>query len=329
MSGVVIEVEDLRKAYGPVQAVDRISFSVAEGEIFGFVGPNGAGKTTTIECVEGLRRPDQGTIRVLGIDPHRDPYRLRPLVGMQLQQSEVPDLLRVHEVIGVFSALYPRSVNGDALLARVGLEHRRRARVGRLSGGEKQRLFIALALVSDPKVVFLDELTTGLDPHARRQMWNEVRRLREDGRTIVLSTHFMEEAERLCDRVAIVDRGRIVALDSPQDLIHRFGGGRRLVVEVAPEADVSGAVHALQALPEVAGVEHRGHELVVTGRERTLALRAVALLAEQHVPVVDVRTEQPTLDDIFVALTGRPMETEVSDARGVSEHGERSRGVAG
>ena len=226
---IVVQVEGLHKAYGTTRAVDGVSFTVEQGEVFGMVGPNGAGKTTTIECVEGLRRPDSGRVRVLGLDPRSDRHVLAERIGIQLQQSNLPARLRVGEALDLFAALYPKSAAPSELLERLGLTEKRRAPVAKLSGGQRQRLFIALALVNQPELVFLDELTTGLDPQARRSMWDLVRELRQQGRTVFLTTHFMEEAERLCDRVAILDHGKIVALDRPEALVRSLGVETRIV----------------------------------------------------------------------------------------------------
>ncbi|HUV89062.1 MAG TPA: ABC transporter ATP-binding protein, partial [Anaerolineae bacterium] len=225
----IVQVEGLRKTYGPTVAVDDVSFEVREGEIFGMVGPNGAGKTTTIECLEGLRKPDQGTIRVLGVDPQRESQTLRERTGMQLQQSNLPDRMRVWEALDLYASFYPKAADWKELLAQLGLEEKRNAPFSKLSGGQKQRLFIALALLPDPQLVFLDELTTGLDPQARHTIWDLVRDVRAKGKTVLLTTHFMEEAERLCDRVAILDHGRIVALDTPAALIRGLGVEERVV----------------------------------------------------------------------------------------------------
>jgi ABC-2 type transport system ATP-binding protein len=215
----IIHVEHLRKVYGSVVAVDDISFEVAQGEIFGMVGPNGAGKTTAVECIEGLRSPSGGSIQVLGLDPQKDKYALRSRIGVQLQESALQNHIKVWEALDLFASLYPHSLDWRMLLEEVGLAEKRNASFAKLSGGQKQRLFIALALLNDPELVFLDELTTGLDPQARHAMWDLVRQMRDRGKTIFLITHFMEEAERLCGRVAIVDHGRIIALDSPEKLI--------------------------------------------------------------------------------------------------------------
>lgn len=223
LMNAIVKVEKLRKVYGATVAVDEVSFEVEEGEILGMVGPNGAGKTTTIECLEGLRKPDAGTVRVLGLDPQRAGRHLRERVGIQLQASALPDRTRVWEALDLYSSFYPRAADWEELLARLGLAEKRNTPCGRLSGGQKQRLFIALALLPDPKLVFLDELTTGLDPQARHAIWDLVRDVRDCGKTILLTTHFMEEAEKLCDRVAILDHGRFVALDTPAALIHNLG----------------------------------------------------------------------------------------------------------
>ncbi|HSN73646.1 MAG TPA: ABC transporter ATP-binding protein, partial [Anaerolineae bacterium] len=225
----VIEVCNLRKVYGTVIAVDGVSFEVGAGEIFGIVGPNGAGKTTTIECIEGLRRPDDGSVRLLGMDPLAQRQAVAQRIGVQLQESTLPPRLRAGEALALFGSFYQRQADADELLELLGLAEKRSAAFAKLSGGQKQRLFIALALINQPQVVFFDELTTGLDPQARRAMWDLVRQVRERGCTVVLTTHFMEEAERLCDRVAIFDHGRIVALDTPEALIRSLGVEKRLV----------------------------------------------------------------------------------------------------
>ncbi|MET7990566.1 ABC transporter ATP-binding protein [Amycolatopsis sp. NPDC005232] len=214
----LIEVTELRKTYGKRVAVDGVSFAVERGEIFGVLGTNGAGKTTTVECLQGLRRPDSGAISVLGLDPTKDAVRLRRLVGVQLQDARLPEKLRVAEALELFAAFYPKPADLGGLLRRLGLEDHRNAAFGKLSGGLRQRLSIALALVGDPQVAILDELTTGLDPHSRRETWKVVTAVRDAGVTVVLVTHFMDEAERLCDRVAVFDAGRIIATGTPAEL---------------------------------------------------------------------------------------------------------------
>ena len=214
----VIEVSAVRKTYGRTVAVDEASFEVNEGEIFGLIGPNGAGKTTTMECIEGLRKPDRGAISVLGLDPFRQVYKLQERIGVQLQQAQLQKRIKVWEAVDLWASLYrKKAIDGERLLEQLGLTDKRDAWFMNLSGGQKQRLFIALALINDPEVVFLDELTTGLDPQARRAIWDLVRGIRERGKTVFLTTHLMEEAERLCDRVAIIEHGRIIDIDTPGD----------------------------------------------------------------------------------------------------------------
>jgi ABC-2 type transport system ATP-binding protein len=214
----VIEVQGLYKRYGSTVAVDGVSLAIPAGEIFGIVGPNGAGKTTTVECIQGLRRPDAGSVRVLGLDPRRQAKTLRRRIGAQLQQAALPDRLKVQEALDLYASLYPDPADPRALLEEWGLTDKRSTAFAGLSGGQRQRLFIALALVGRPEVVFLDELTAGLDPHARRDTWQQIRAVQARGVTVVLVTHFMDEAERLCDRVAVLDRGRVLALGTPRAL---------------------------------------------------------------------------------------------------------------
>ncbi len=299
----VIRAAHLSKRYGALSAIDSLSFEVQEGEIFGMVGPNGAGKTTTIECLEGLRRADAGRVEVLGCEPFSARRGLAEMIGVQLQQSNLPPRLRVGEVMALFRAQYARRADSDVLLSRLGLAERKRAAVGTLSGGQRQRLFIALALVNEPRLVFFDELTTGLDPQARRSMWDLVREVRDHGCTVFLTTHFMEEAERLCDRVAILDHGTLVALDTPAALIRSLGKGRRLVFTlppgIAPPED-------LQA-PGIEKLEIAGNQVRVEGSGERFASSVVSAFERCGVPFIDLWTEQPTLEDVFLALTGRQM----------------------
>jgi ABC-2 type transport system ATP-binding protein len=298
-----ITVNDLHKRYGPVHAVDGVTFQVRQGEIFGMVGPNGAGKTTTIECIEGLRRPDEGSVAVLGLSPQEDGYRLRERIGVQLQEAALPDRIKVWEAMELFAGFYRRPAPWEPLLEELGLSDKRDSYVARLSGGQKQRLFIALALVNNPELVFLDELTTGLDPQARRAMWDRVRSIREQGTTVFLTTHFMEEAERLCDRVAIIDHGKIVALDTPQNLIDSLGAENRVVFEVDAHLDEE----SLCAVPGVVRVERIGERVVVYGQEDGLVSGVVNALEAGGIRFENLRTEQPTLEDVFLALTGKEM----------------------
>ncbi len=304
-NGTVISVSNLVQEYPGVKAVDGISFDVYEGEIFGMVGPNGAGKTTTIECVEGLRRPDSGSIQVLGLDPLADRYQVRERIGVQFQSTALPHRLKVWEALDLFASFYPRPVDWESLLEQMGLEGKRNAPFAKLSGGQKQRVFIALALISDPELVFLDELTTGLDPQARRAMWDQVRDMRERGKTVFLTTHFMEEAERLCDRVAIMDHGKIIALDTPQNLIDSLDAENRVVFETDGDLDEG----TLRAVPGVARVERFGERAVVYGAKNGLVSGVVNALEAANIRFENLRTEQPTLEDLFLALTGKEMRT--------------------
>jgi ABC-2 type transport system ATP-binding protein len=296
----VIAVEHLRKAYGSTLAVDDISFEVRPGEIFGVVGPNGAGKTTTVECIVGLRQGDSGAVRVLGLDPRRQEQSLRERIGVQLQQAALPDDLKVWEALDLFASFYRRPVAWPALLEQWGLAEKRGTAFTKLSGGQKQRLFIALALINDPELVFLDELTTGLDPQARHTTWDLVRAIRERGKTVVLVTHFMDEAEQLCDRVAIVDHGRIVALDTPAALIRQVQAESQVRFGAANGFDPSW----LRGVPGVREVAREGDQVLVSGGGPLMARVAVAL-AERDLAPPDLRSEQPTLEDVFLSLTGR------------------------
>lgn len=296
----VIEVERLRKAYGDTVAVDDVSFCVDENEIFGLLGPNGAGKTTTVECVVGLRRPDLGTIKVLGLDPQTQRDRLRENVGVQLQESVLPPKIRVREAVDLYRSFYRRPTDADRLVDLLGLSGKRDVYFKNLSGGQKQRLSIALALVGDPRVAVLDELTTGLDPQARRDTWELIEGVRDQGVTIILVTHFMDEAERLCDRVALVDRGKVVALDSPDGLARRVGGGTR--VRFTPSAPFEDRV--LTELPQVRSLERQGEQVVVQGGD-DLVNAVILALSGMGVTARDVHVDAPSLEDAFVTLTGR------------------------
>ncbi|MFB9923203.1 ABC transporter ATP-binding protein [Amycolatopsis halotolerans] len=299
----VIEVRNLRKRYREKTAVEDVSFTVERGEIFGILGPNGAGKTTTVECVEGLRSPDGGTVSVLGLDPRRDVRELRQRLGVQLQESRLPDRLRVAEVLDLFAAMYRTPADPERLMDLLGLTEQRNTFYRKLSGGQQQRVSIALALVGSPEAVVLDELTTGLDPQARRDTWDLVEAVRAEGVTVVLVTHFMEEAERLCDRIAVIDAGRVVATDTPAGLVGRVGGEQR--IRFRPSAPVD--PRELAELPDVLKAERNGAQLVVTGGAG--ALQAVtSFLARADVVAGDLRVEQASLDDAFVALTGRKLD---------------------
>jgi ABC-2 type transport system ATP-binding protein len=296
----IISVSGIRKTYGKTVAVDDVSFDVEEGEIFGLIGPNGAGKTTTMECVEGLRRPDRGTISVLSLDPMRDARTLQQKVGVQLQQAQLQKRIKVREAVDLWASLYPRAVDGDALLERLGLTDKRQAWFMTLSGGQKQRLFIALALIHDPDVVLLDELTTGLDPQARRAIWDLVREIRTRGKTVLLTTHLMEEAERLCDRVAIVERGRVIDIGTPAGLVRRHCQNETVVLETT---DAS-AAQRFEAIPGVESVTWQGSQCTIRGRGGDLVTHVIQCLAEHRIQVTSFKTEMPNLEDVFLTLTG-------------------------
>lgn len=297
----VIHVAGIRKSYGATLAVDDVSFDVEAGEIFGLLGPNGAGKTTTMECVEGLRIPDRGEIRVLGLSPVRDVYTLQDRIGVQIQEAQLQKRIKVKEAVALWAALYRTSLDPSRLIAQLGLADKQDAWFMTLSGGQKQRLFIALALINDPEVVFLDELTTGLDPQARRAIWDLVRGIRERGKTVFLTTHLMEEAERLCDRVAIIDRGRTIDIGSPAELVRRHCPERAIVITTT-DPHASRRFAALQA---VRAVDGQGDRLVVRGGGDDLVTQVIDCIAEHRMTVVDFRTEIPTLEDVFLRLTGQ------------------------
>ncbi|MEU9995286.1 ABC transporter ATP-binding protein [Streptomyces sp. NPDC050848] len=295
----MIEVRGLRKAYGEKVVVDGVSFAVEEGEIFGILGPNGAGKTTTVECVEGLRTPDAGTVRVAGLDPVAHHADVTRILGVQLQESELQPKITVREALELYASFYERPADWRGLVERLGLEGQLGARFGKLSGGQKQRLFIALALVGDPRAVVLDELTTGLDPRARRDTWALIEDVRASGVTVLLVTHFMEEAQRLCDRIAVIDKGRIAALDTPDGLIGRATASK--VISFAARTPLDPA--ELRALPQAAAVETRDGRTVVEGTDATVDA-FVALLARRGVTAHQLRVADATLDDAFLDLTG-------------------------
>jgi ABC-2 type transport system ATP-binding protein len=294
----VIDVSGLHKTYGAKVAVDDVSFTVGPGEIFGILGPNGAGKTTTVECLQGLREPNGGSMRVLGLDPTTQAHELRQRIGSQLQDSALPGRLRVGEAIDLFVAFARRPVDTDQLLARWRLDDLRDQAFDSLSGGQRQRLFIALAFVNEPELVFLDELTQGLDPQARRATWSLIREIRDSGTTVVLVTHFMDEAEQLCDRLAVVDDGRVIAIDTPQGLVD----GLHLPSIVRFSTD-AGDVDWLADLDVVESVTRSGRSVEVRGTGAVLALVASELVGRGIVPT-DLRVERPTVEDAFLTLTG-------------------------
>jgi ABC-2 type transport system ATP-binding protein len=294
----VLEVTGLAKRYGDFQAVQDVSFEVAHGEIFGLLGPNGAGKTTTVECVQGLRRHDAGTVRVLGLDPHNDAAALRSQVGAQLQESALPARIRVAEALDLFSSLQPGGPDWRDVMRDWGLAGKARASFASLSGGQRQRLLVALAVVNAPRLVFLDEMTTGLDPAARRDTWDLIERIRDHGTTVVLVTHFMDEAERLCDRLAVIREGRVVAGGTPAQLIAEHSG------EVTITFSAPGSIPALDALPGVVSVQHRGTSVVVRG-ESAIVVRVGRALSEAGIEPTDMAVIRPGLEDVYLRLVGR------------------------
>jgi ABC-2 type transport system ATP-binding protein len=296
----VIQVSGVRKTYGKTVAVDEVTFDVNDGEIFGLIGPNGAGKTTTMECIEGLRTPDRGSISVLGLDPFRQVYKLQDRIGVQLQQAQLQKRIKVWEAVDLWASLYrKKAIDGERLLEQLGLTDKRSAWFMNLSGGQKQRLFIALALINDPEVVFLDELTTGLDPQARRAIWDLVRGIRERGKTVFLTTHLMEEAERLCDRVAIIEHGRIIDIDSPEKLVNRHCPERTVVLTTNDPA----AEDHFRAIPGVEAVGCTDFRFTIRGRG-DLVSEVIHCLSENRIRVTDFRTILPNLEDVFLKLTG-------------------------
>ena len=297
----VIRVSGIRKTYGRTVAVDEVSFEVNEGEIFGLIGPNGAGKTTTMECVEGVRKPDRGNILVLGLDPFRDVYKLQERIGVQLQQAQLQKRIKVWEAVDLWASLYKKkAVDAERLLEQLGLSDKRDAWFMNLSGGQKQRLFIALALINDPEVVFLDELTTGLDPQARRAIWELVRQIRERGKTVFLTTHLMEEAEKLCDRVAIIEHGKIIDVDTPEMLANKHCPERTVVLVT----DDANAGEKFRAIPGVETVTAADSRFTIRGRGDDLVSAVIQCLSENRIRVTDFRTILPSLEDVFLKLTG-------------------------
>jgi ABC-2 type transport system ATP-binding protein len=300
MPARVISVAHLSKSYENVVAVHDVSLDVFEGEIFGLIGPNGAGKTTTMEIVQGLRKPDRGTMSVLGLDPRRDATALRQRIGVQHQEAQLQKRIKVWEAIDLWSSLYPRVVDADELLLRLGLDAKRDAWFMTLSGGQKQRLFIALALIHDPEVVFLDELTTGLDPQARRAIWELITGIQQRGKTVFLTTHLMEEAERLCDRVGIIEHGRLIEIGAPAELIARHCPERSVVFQ----SDETALVDRLQTLPTVRSATREGAVHTLRGEGDEFINDMIHGIARLELSVENFRTEIPTLEDVFLKLTG-------------------------
>ena len=302
----VVSCAAVSRNFGSFTALEDVSFEVREGEVFGVVGPNGAGKTTLLNCMEGLDRPSSGRVEVLGFDPVRDQHSLVQQIGVQLQSAALPPRLTVQDALELYSAFYERPRPWRELLTDLGIKDKANARVDRLSGGERQRVFVALALINRPRLAFLDELTTALDPQSRRNMWDTVEHVRDGGATVVLTTHYMEEAERLCDRVAIIDHGRLIALDTVTSLIQQHAGDTtaKLILSASPSAEFD-----LTGVPGVTSARTEGRELTIRGAADGLQ-GVLAALAAHRITVTSMSTTTPGLEDVFLALTGRTITTE-------------------
>jgi ABC-2 type transport system ATP-binding protein len=302
----IVECDHVTKSYGDIIAVNDVSLSIEEGEVFGLVGPNGAGKTTLIEMIESLRSPDSGSIRVLGMDPSKEANRLQEKIGVQLQTTSIQPNIKVKEAIKLFASLYQQPLtNTEELLKTLSLEDKAGSRFKKLSGGLKQRVAIALALVNDPKVLFFDELTTGLDPQARRNMWDLVESIKAQGKTIFLTTHYMEEAEKLCDRVGIIDYGKLIALDTPRNLIDNLGAESKVSFNIEDEDIDTSKFELVEAVSRVEKVEDG---IILYTRDENITLQELVRLAdEQKFRLSNLRTERPSLDDVFLTVTGREM----------------------
>jgi len=302
VSEPIVAVRDLRKNYDAVQALRGVSFEVAEGEVFGLLGPNGAGKTSTIEILEGMRRADSGTATVSGLDPQTGGAKFKRTVGAVLQSTSLPDKMRVEEALDLFAKLYGTRADRSRLLQRFGLEEKRHAFYGKLSGGQKQRLAIALALVHDPRVVFLDEPTAGLDPQVRREIYDIIEEMRGEKKTVLLTTHYIEEAERLCDRVAIIDHGNLIAIGTPRELKQRSAGTTRIEVALSkPMAD--GELRALEGVTDCRALD--GRTVLHSTRPPQTIVALVKHLESSNNELQSLEIAAPSLEDVFIELTGR------------------------
>jgi ABC-2 type transport system ATP-binding protein len=301
---VAVKVTNVTKRYGDLVAVNDVEFTVETGEIFGLLGPNGAGKTTTVEMIEGLRRPDSGSIEVCGIDAQKDRDQIKEIIGVQLQSTTLYDKIRVREAIETFGGYYKKSLSADQLMETISITDKQNSYVATLSGGQRQRVALALALVNDPRVVFLDEPTTGLDPQARRNVWDIVEGLRQEGKTVILTTHYMEEAEQLCNRVGIMDHGQIIALDSPRNLIET--SDLESAVEVTCKDE--NALEHMQRIDGVNKVVREGTRYLLHTKESSSVMRALTDLSDKKVLSVEsMSVRQGTLEDVFLLLTGRTL----------------------
>ena len=301
-----IAVENLTRTYGSLTAVDSVSFEVRPGEILGLIGPNGAGKTTLLECLEGLRTPSGGTLRVLGADPARPTPAWRARIGVQLQSAALPPKIKVGEAVDLFASFYDSPLDGGALLAELGIAAKKNSYVDKLSGGQRQRVFIALALINRPELVFLDELTTALDPQARLAMWDVVRSIRDRGATVLMTTHYMEEAEALCDRVGIIDHGRLIALDTVPNLVASLRGGAE--IRLRTSSPVPAAL--LEGLDGVSNVSVRDCQVRLHSESTRFPQQMIDTIERTGPTVSDVSVSAPSLEDVFLALTGRSMREE-------------------
>jgi len=332
MTEWAIRVKDLRKEYpgrnGPVHAVNGIDLEIRNGECFGLLGPNGAGKTTTVEILEGLNYPTSGEVEVLGLHWKTDENAIRERIGVTLQETRFPDKETVHEIVSLFRSFYKSGLRPDDVIARVSLESKANAFIEQLSGGQQQRLAVAISLVGDPEILFLDEPTTGLDPQSRRQLWEVIRELRGRGRTVLLTTHYMDEAERLCDRVAIIDHGKIIALGSPSELISRLGGDH--IVEFALEGSGDGpslSPESFLDLDSVLAARFESDSYFLTVAEPHRAIPALLdMLESQSRPLARLTTRHVSLEDVFVSLTGRHLRDDTDNGAPPSKAKRRSRG---
>ena len=303
-TNTIIEVNNLEKKYGDVKAVDGVSFGVAQGDVFGILGPNGAGKTTTIEMIEGLRKPNAGSIKVCDIDALKEPRRIKELIGVQLQATSLYDNIRVKEAIDLFGSYYKKSIPSEQIMEEVSLTEKKNSQVSKLSGGQKQRLSVGLALVNDPEVIFLDEPTTGLDPQARHNLWSIVEKLRDRGKTIVITTHYMEEAEQLCHRLAIIDRGKIIAMDTPDNLINK--AELATSIDFTTSRDLDGLAKNIPGICKVNNGSARKYS--ISTKAVSLVLKDLTNLCyDNHVELENISVRQVTLEDVFLAMTGRKL----------------------
>jgi len=300
----IIEVNNLEKKYGDVNAVNGVSFSVEKGEVFGILGPNGAGKTTTVEMIEGLRKPDAGNIKVRNIDALKEPRHIKEIIGVQLQATSLYDNIRVKEALNLFGSYYAKSIPSETIMAEVALTEKRNSQVSKLSGGQKQRLSVGLALVNDPEVIFLDEPTTGLDPQARHNIWSIVEKLRERGKTVVMTTHYMEEAEHLCHRLAIIDRGKIIAMDTPDNLINK--ADLATSIEFTTSKDMDGLANKIPGICKVNKGSARKYSMS-TKKVSAVLKDLTNLCYDNHIELENISVRQATLEDVFLAMTGRKL----------------------